>query len=70
VIWGSVGAITGASYTLFGAAVLFLTSLLLPRRLSINFTGNLEEKVSGVSSIRLEPKELTPIAHTTELLAA
>jgi len=32
VIWGSVGAITGASYTLFGAAVLFLTSLLLARR--------------------------------------
>ena len=32
VIWRSVGAITGASYTLFGAAVLFLTSLLLARR--------------------------------------
>jgi len=70
VVWGSAGAIAGASYTLFGAAVLFLTSLLLARRLSINFAGNLEEKVSGVSSIRVEPKELTPIALTTELLAA
>jgi hypothetical protein len=27
VIWGSVGAITGASYTLFGAAVLILGSV-------------------------------------------
>jgi hypothetical protein len=32
VIWGSAGAIAGASYTLLGAAVLFLTSLLLARR--------------------------------------
>jgi len=70
VIWGSAGAIAGAAYTLLGAAVLFLTSLLLARRLSINFAGNLEERVSGVSSIRVEPKEVTPIALTGELLAA
>jgi predicted MFS family arabinose efflux permease len=69
VVWGSAGAIAGASYTLLGAAVLFLTSLLLARRLSINFAANLEERVSGVSSIRVEPKEM-PIALTTELLAA
>jgi predicted MFS family arabinose efflux permease len=62
VIWGSVGAIAGASYTLLGAAVLFFTSLLLARRLSINFAGNLEERVSGVLSIRNEPKEMTPKA--------
>ena len=37
VIWGSAGAIAGTSYTLLGAAVLFLTSLFLARRLSINF---------------------------------
>ena len=36
VIWGSAAARVGASYTLLGAAVLFLTSLLLARRLSIN----------------------------------
>jgi hypothetical protein len=36
------------SYTLLGAAALFFTSLLLVRRLSINFAGNLEERVSGV----------------------
>src|SRR5271167_3206282 len=70
VIWGSAAAIAGASYTLLGAAVLFLTSLLLARRLSINFAGNPEERVSGVSSIRAEPKEVTPIALTGELLAA
>jgi Na+/melibiose symporter-like transporter len=70
VIWGSAGAIGGASYTLLGAAVLFLTSLLLARRLSINFAGNLEEKVSGDLFICVEPKEATPIALTRELLAA
>ena len=36
VIWGSAGAIAGTSYILLGAAVLFLMSLLLARRLSIN----------------------------------
>jgi predicted MFS family arabinose efflux permease len=70
VIWGSASAIAGTSYTLLGAAVLFFTSLLLARRLSINFAGNLEERVSGVLSIRIEPKEVTPIALTRALLAA
>jgi predicted MFS family arabinose efflux permease len=36
IVWGSAAAIAGASYTLFGAAVLFLASLLLPRRLSLS----------------------------------
>jgi predicted MFS family arabinose efflux permease len=35
VVWGSAAAIAGASYTLIGAAVLFLVSLLLAGRLSI-----------------------------------
>jgi predicted MFS family arabinose efflux permease len=70
VIWGSAAASAGASYTLLGAAVLFLTSLLLARRLSISVAGNLEQRVSGVLSIRVEPKEVTPIAATRELLAA
>ena len=69
VIWGSAASIAGASYTLLEAALLFLTSLLLARRLSINFAGNLEERVSGISSIRVEPKEM-PIALTRELVAA
>ena len=70
VIWGSAGAIAGASYTLLGAAVLFFTSLLLAPRLSINFAGDPEERVSGVLSFRIEPKEVTPIATARELLAA
>jgi MFS family permease len=70
VIWGSASAIAGTSYTLLGAAVLFLTSLLLARGLSINFAGNLEQRVSSVLSIRIGPKEVTPIAATRELLAA
>jgi MFS family permease len=70
VIWGSATAIAGASYTLLGAAVLFLTTLLLTRRLSINIAENLEERVSGVLSICLESKEVAPIALTRELLAA
>jgi predicted MFS family arabinose efflux permease len=70
VIWGAAGAIAGASFTLLGAAALFLTSLLLARRLSINFAGTLEERVSGGLSIRAELKEVTPIELTRELLAA
>ena len=69
VIWGSAGAIAGPSYTLLGAAVLFLTSLLLARRLSINFAGNLEERVSGVLARTVEPEAVTSIALTNELLA-
>ena len=47
VIWGSAAAIAGVGYTLLGAALLFLTSLLLTGRLSINITKDLEETVSG-----------------------
>jgi len=53
-----------------GAAVLFLTSLLLARRLSINVTEHLEETVSAFLSGSVEPEEITPIALTRELLAA
>ena len=70
VIWGSAAARVGASYTLLGAAVLFLTSLLPARRLSINAAGNLEETVSGFLSGSVEAEEVTPIALTRELLAA
>jgi len=40
-IWGSIAAIAGATCALSGAAALFLLSLLLTGRLSINFTRNL-----------------------------
>jgi len=55
VIWGSAATIAGASSTLLWAAVLFLGSLVLARRLSINV---------------VESKEVTPIALTEELVAA
>jgi MFS family permease len=44
LIWGSAGATVGPTYTLLGAAVLFFTSLLLARRLSINFAANRKER--------------------------
>jgi hypothetical protein len=69
VIWGSAAAIAGASYTLLGAAVLFLTSLLLARRLSINSAENLEERVEDDLARIAEPEAVTSIALTNELLA-
>jgi MFS family permease len=70
VIWGSTAAIAGTSYALFGAAGLFLTSLLLTRRLSINIAEDIEESISGLLSIGVEPKEVVPTASTRELLPA
>jgi hypothetical protein len=69
VIWGSAVSIAGAPDTLLGAAILFLTSLFLARRLSINVTRKLEGRVSGLLSGSFEAEQVTPIALTTELLA-
>jgi hypothetical protein len=44
VIWGSTWAVAGPSCTLLGASVLFLASLFLACRLSIDFAGSLEER--------------------------
>jgi hypothetical protein len=69
VIWGSAAEIVGASCTLFAAAVLFLIGLLLSRRLSINFAGNPEDRVSGVLSITQNPKVTeNPKAPTSTVL--
>jgi len=46
VIWSFAAAAAGPIYTLLGASVLFLVSLLLTGRLSINVRADLEEKVS------------------------
>jgi predicted MFS family arabinose efflux permease len=70
VIWGSTAAIAGASYTLLGAAALFLTSLLLAGRFSINAARNLEETGSSFLPGSVEPEQVTLIAATRELLAA
>jgi hypothetical protein len=49
LIWSSSVAVAGASYTLVAAAALFLVTLFLTGRLSINFTANLKEGVSSLS---------------------
>src|ERR1700730_1005953 len=70
LVWGSLGAIAGPTYTLFGAAILFLVSLLLGGRLSINFTANLKERVSRVRFTNWRTEEVAPTALTTDLSAA
>jgi predicted MFS family arabinose efflux permease len=50
VIWGSAVAMTGTTYTLLGAAVLFLISLALACPLSIDFTGTLNFDPAPVTS--------------------
>jgi MFS family permease len=70
LIWSSAAALAGPIYTLLGASVLFLVSLLLAGRLSINVRTDLEEKVSGFLSGSLESGEGTPIAPVRELFAA
>ena len=69
VIWGSAATMAGASSALLWAAILFLGSLVLARRLSISVSSNLQEMV-GLPSRNVESQELTPITPTTELLAA
>jgi MFS family permease len=70
LIWGSLVAIAGPGSTLLGAAVLFLVSLLLGVRLSINFAANLNKRVSSVLSMNAKSEELAPVALTTCLSAA
>jgi MFS family permease len=68
LISGFAGAVAGTRPTLLGAAVLFLASLIISRRLSINFTGSLnDEKVARGSSSQVV-NEVTPITRTRELL--
>jgi hypothetical protein len=50
VIWGCAATKAGASYTLLGAAILFLISLSLAAPLSINFTGTLDFDPAPVTS--------------------
>ena len=53
VIWGSAVAITDITYTLLGAAILFLISLALACPLSINFTG----------ALNFDPAPVTTFSH-------
>jgi len=62
VIWGYAVATTGTTYTLLGAAVLFLISLALARPLSINFTGTLNFDPAPVTTFS-HKLIYTPHAH-------
>jgi len=64
VIWGSAGAILGASSTLLAAAILLLVGLVLSRRLSINFAVDPEERISRFLSITEDPRAPTSTALT------
>jgi hypothetical protein len=70
VIWSFTAAVAGPIHTLLGASVLFLVSLLLAARLSINVRTDLKEQVSGILSGRVESGDETPIGLARELLAA
>jgi MFS family permease len=70
VIWSFTAAVAGPINTLLGASVLFLVSLLLAGRLSINVRTDLKEQVAGVLSGNLESGDETPIGLARELLAA
>jgi MFS family permease len=70
VLWSSAAALAGPIHTLLGASVLFLVSLLLAGRLSINVRTNLEEKASGLLSGSVGSGEGTPITLARELFAA
>lgn len=54
----------GASYTLPVAAVLFLTRLLLTRRLSINFAGTLSRQIAR-SELLNQPNQFFPAPTST-----
>jgi MFS family permease len=69
VIWSFAAAVAGPIYTLLGASVLFLVSLLLAGRLSINVRTDLKEQVSSILSGSVESGDETPIALARELSA-
>ena len=62
LVWSSAAAVAGPIHALLGATVLFLVSLLLAGRLSINVRADPEQKVSGFPSGSVESGEGTPIA--------
>jgi MFS family permease len=69
VIWSFAAAVAGPIHTLLGASVLFLVSLLLAGRLSINVRTDLKERVSGILFGSVESGDKTPIALARELSA-
>ena len=67
LVWSSAAALAGPIHALLGATVLFLVSLLLAGRLSINVRADPEQKVLGFLSRSVESGEGTPIALTSHV---
>jgi hypothetical protein len=67
LISGFAGAVAGTRPALLGAAVLFLATLIISRRLSINFTGSLDDEVARGASSQVD-NEVTRITRTRQLL--
>jgi MFS family permease len=68
LIWGSLVAVAGPSSTLLGAALLFLVSLILSYRLSVNFAPNIRKRASDGPYTNVKP-QAAQAALTTGLLA-
>jgi MFS family permease len=68
LIWGAAATIAGPASTLFGAAGLFLISLLVGTKLSINFAANIREQVTNCPSMRVKSPESGTAPLTTGLL--
>jgi len=69
LVWGATAAIVGPGYALFGAATLFLITLILSVSLSINFTASIRERVLNGLSANVKSPEAAPAALTPGLLA-
>jgi MFS family permease len=70
LIWGFASAMAGTSCTLLGAAALYLASLVLARRLSIDFAESPQEGVVSPLPVYIETKTTMPGVLKRELLAA
>jgi MFS family permease len=68
LIWGAAATIAGPASSLFGAAGLFLISLLVGTKLSINFAANIRGRVANCSSIKVKSPESGTAPLTTGLL--
>jgi len=69
VIWGSLLAVVGPSSTLLGAALLFLVSLVLSYRLSVNFAPNIRKRAFDGPYMNVKSQAAAQAALTTGLFA-
>jgi MFS family permease len=70
VIWSFAAATVGPVYTLLGASALFLLTLLLAGRLSINLRADVQEQIPDFLSLSIESRKRTPAMLAKGLVAA